>query len=707
MSSINLLTSGLVSPSPSGVINGVTSVSSQRSSATTVPDCTINPVNSSIDASQCIYDGQTVLAVNSTINQNANTVQAQYFDPVTGSPSYNNNNLSFSGWNFDINNTSYLNSVFSTSALLSDNTTLYNNLQPTSGAGYPPLNATGTHVLDLTFGAQQNQAQGLFFSLTSQPYLVNALGTQLLPNTPPTNLPTSSNVTPGYSNYNSDNFFFSSSYYVQQKNEILIIELSFTVSNTNALNWAATSSTGVPTVSVIVVNKVIPQNVLASLSSSNAGPTPRVKVYTAGPVPLQFNSNGAPWNSQQACSFVYNNVPLVIAPGFVKTYATLPVMYVPGNGQVGTTAPTSNGNYANLTSYTFTTTNNGATSTPAINTTIGQGLTALTGTSGQTYGHFVVGVAYSTNYQYYVNHTTINAEVLINNVWRSPIAIYNSYSQFSVNDMATKQVVLLFGRNYNGGSFLVTNTGTPINSVNNYAVTSLRNFISIMRAVINLFDGSVSLVDYFINPSVVQQVNTMGSYNISVLTLQPLLDGAITNPPTIATCPNMWYMIINSKNSANITVDPSEQSVFGKTVGFNYLGLANSILASTGNCNYDRVNLNVLADTEGDLFGNSLSLGLNAIGASTYYILIILPEAQFNPVLNTNVNPLTIYQTPSSLFYIMMTANAGTQFSPNSSGLVASSKSSSTGTSSASSVSIQPVYSVNKLLLSTSNTPLF
>jgi hypothetical protein len=697
--SINLVTSGLVSPSASGMINGVRSATSQTASGT-VPDCTINPVNSSIDATNFIYDGQTILSVNSTINQNANTVVAQYFDPVSGTP-YTNGGSAFSGWNFDINNTSYLNSVLSTSALMSDNTSLYTNLQPISGSGVPPLNATGLHTLDITFGSATispptTPAPGLFFSLTANPYYVNSTGLGL---SPPPN-PTVNNVTPGYSNYNSDNFLFTSSYYIQQKNEILLIELTFTVSNTAAMNYSSNPSTiGVPTVSVIIVNKVIPQEVLASLASSSAAPAPRVKVYTAGPVPLQFNHNGSTWNPQTACSFVYNNVPLVIAPGFVKTYVTLPVIYVPGSA-------TTYGNYLSLAGYQIVT---DTTSVPVVNTTAGTGVVPLSASSlGQSYGHFVIGVAYSTNYQVYSNKTVINAEVLIKNVWRSPIAIYNSYSQFSVNDMATKQVVLLFGRNFNGGSFLVTNTGTPINSVNNYAVTSLRNFISIMRAVINLFDGSVSLVDYFLNPSVVASVNTMGSYNVTVLTLQPLLDGAIANPPTVATCPNMWYMILNSKNSASLAVDPSEQSVFGKTVGFNYLGLSNSILSATGNLNYDFVNLNVLSDVEGDLFGNSLSLGLNTIGTGTYYILIILPEAQFNPVLNSNVNPLTIYQTPSSLFYIMVTANSGTQFAPNSTGLVASGRSSSSGTTTSSStIAIQPVYSINKLLLSTSNVPLF
>ena len=60
--SINLVTSGLVSPSASGMINGVRTAT--QTSSGTVPDCTINPVNSTIDASNSIYDGQTILSAN-------------------------------------------------------------------------------------------------------------------------------------------------------------------------------------------------------------------------------------------------------------------------------------------------------------------------------------------------------------------------------------------------------------------------------------------------------------------------------------------------------------------------------------------------------------------------------------------------------------------------------------------------------------------
>jgi hypothetical protein len=269
--------------------------------------------------------------------------------------------------------------------------------------------------------------------------------------------------------------------------------------------------------------------------------------------------------------------------------------------------------------------------------------------------------------------------------------------------MATKQVVLLFGRNVTGGTFIVLNTGTPLNVISSYAVTSLRNFISIMRSIINLFDGSVSIVDYFINPSTVAQVNQMGSYNINVLILQPLLDGAIQNPPSVTNCPNMWYLMLNSKNSLNLTVDPSSQMVFGQQIGYSYFGLPNSVLCSTGNCMYMSSGLNMLADDQGDLFGNSLSLGLNVINSNSYYILIVLPEAQFNPMINTSVvNTLTLYSTTDTLFYIMVTPNSAAQFSPSSVSTV-STLTKTTNTTS----SFQPTYTIQKVLLSVGNNRLF
>ena len=130
-------------------------------------------------------------------------------------------------------------------------------------------------------------------------------------------------------------------------------------------------------------------------------------------------------------------------------------------------------------------------------------------------------------------------------------------------------VTLLFSRSYNGGLYLVTNTGTPVSLINNYAVTSLRNFMSIMRAIINTYDGSVSIVDYFTNSNVIQSINTGTNYSIQALIMQPLLDGSVVNPPTVLSCPGMNYFLLHSKNSASLSIDPTEQNVFSQDVSLN------------------------------------------------------------------------------------------------------------------------------------------
>lgn len=714
MSTLNYLTSGLVQlNTPSSTINGISSAvqsATNTNASTTQPDCNIYPVGNTINPVDAIYHEQTILMVNSTVNQNANTVSAGYFDPVSGAPCSN----PFGGWNFDLNSCSFLNGTMSTSSMLGDDVSLFSNLQPI-------VNATGKHNVDITNGTTNANTPnpyvsgglpvlpaGLFFSLTQQPYFSS--GGSVYGNASGTTAPTAANINPGYSTYNSDNYLFTSNYYIQQKNEILIVELLFTVSNTDATAYSAGTTKGVPNLSVIVKNKVLTQNALASLSSDSSDLS-KVKTYTAGPIPLVFMTPGTTYNSQYSYSSILNNVPVVIAPGYTKLYATFPIAYIPAVSGAMT------GYFVNQAGYVFNGNPSAAPpvpyspifnlSTSATDPPYIAGLTLLS-TTGLTNGHFVVGVAFSTSVNTYTNYSSITAEVLIRNVWKSPIAIYNTYNQFSVNDMATKQVVLLFGRNVTGGTFLVLNTGTPLSVISSYAVTSLRNFVSIMRAIINLFDGSVSIVDYFINPSTVAQVNQMGSYNINVLILQPLMDGAIQNPPTVVNCPGMWYLMLNSKNSFNMAVDPSEQMVFGQQIGYNYFSLPNSILCSTGNCMYMMNGLNILSDDQGDLFGNSLSLGLNVINSNSYYILIILPEAQFSPTINTAmINSLTVYSTPNSLFYVMVTPNSGSQFAPSSTSTVTAATKSTTSSSSASTLTFQPTYSIQKVILSVSNTKLF
>lgn len=649
------LTSGL------NTTSSTTSSSTSTSTTSTITsDFDIFPVGQSIDPTKYVYDGQTTLMINSTLSPNTNIVKAQYFDPVSGYPNGSSSN-GFGNWNFNETNTSYLNGAYSASSLLSESTYLYNNLQPIS-------NTLGAYTLDITdgstlTGSTTNSGETLFFSLTSQPY-VSFKGSY---SSPGTGTPAGINVNPSYTANNSDNFLFTSNYYVQQKNEIIIVQLVFTVSNTNALNVANTNSSvsySAPTVSLIVYNKVIPKDALASLSSGYSAESNKTKVYTAGPIPIQYTQSGGTFNSKSGSFNIANNVPIIIADGYNKLYATMPLIYVPpvlsGSNYVGQYL---NAGLNALPGYQILANlpNVPQPSPVTVNSTV------TSPTVATNFGHFVVGISFSTNFSSFNPGSAIYSQILIKNIWRSPIAIYNSYSAYSINDMATKQVVLLFGKTFNGGTFLVTNSGTAISMIDNYAVTSLRNFIQIMRAVLSLFDGSSSLVDYFINPNTVQQVNSIGSYNIQVLTLQPLLDGGISNPASALLCPNMNYMFLKSTNSATMSVDPTSQTVFGQSIGKNYFGLQNSTLCSTGTAKYVNSQLNMLTTNNGELFGNSVYLGLNTVNNQLFYMLLILPEAQFNATPSTSTsNVMSIYSTPSSLFYINTSTNASAQFSPQS-----------------------------------------
>jgi len=645
----------------SGLLERTVSGSNQNANnsntANAQADCNIYPVGQTINPSNYTYDGQTVLMVNSSINQNANSVQAIYFDPVKNS-----------NWSFGFSEYNMLSGAYSNSSLLSNDTSLYSNMN----------NATSRYTLDITnkvcldgTTATTSDTSGLVFSLTANPY-VNSNGSY---SGAGATVPTLSNINPGYSSYGTDSYAFVSHYYVPQKNEILIVQMVFTVNNTNTM-YTGYGGSSSPSVSVMITNKVISRDALASLSSGSSTDNTKIKTYSAGPMPLNYLSGT--YNQSTATFAINSNIPIVIAPGYSKLYATVPVFYVPSDSPAEylseNVVKIDASGLLNITS-------------PAV-TAIGSGNT--------DYGHFVVGVVYPTNSTTVATKANIFAEVLIRNVWRSPISIFKSYNSYSVTDMATKLVVLLFGKSFNGGTFLVTNTGTPLNLIDNYAVTSLRNFISIMRAIINEFDGSTSLVDYFINPFTVQQINNLGNYNIQVLSLQPLLDGAMYNPPTILECPGMTYLMLNAKNSVGMTVDPTSQTVFSQNLGSNYLGVAGGVLCSVGNCKYFSANVNNLATVTDSLFGNAIYLGLNVVNNNSYYMLVVLPEAQFNVVYGaTTNNVLNLYTVLNSLFYLTSGANSASQFVPSSSGVVNRSSSS------------QPVFNVNKLLLSVSNTKLF
>jgi len=619
--------------------------------ASSASDCNIFPVNKTINATNYIYDGQTTLFVNS-INQSTNTSQGQYFDPSSPNPSQ--------GWSYNFNAYNPLNASFAYSSMLSDKIVFQN----TSNNSAPVF-----YNLDLTNNSNPNTTKdrGCFFSLTSNPYTnYHPLGS---PPTNPINAPTIRNINPFY-NTTSDNYLFVSNFFIPQLNEVLVCEVIFSISNSSSTNVSNTSGVlNYPTVSCIIKNKIISQDVLANLDNGDLL-NPKIKTYTAGPMSVSYTPNGEQFDPTVFSFSTNNNIPLVIAPGYQKVYMVATCIYVPpyqneDDGQFYgqfVRGQYSKGQFTSPSGYSV---KNGV-----INVNPNTGLEQLEPESSNAtnFGHFCIGVAYSTdNLKYSASlQSGIQAEILVKNTWRSPVSLYNTYKSYSVTDMATRQVIVLFGTGVNGGAFLVTNTGTPISLINNYAVTSLRNFMSIMRAIINTYDGSTSIVDYFINPNVIQVINTDSNYSIQPLIMQPILDNSIVNPSTVLTCPGMNYFLLHSKNSANLTIDPTEQNIFSENISSNdnvtYMGQPGSMLCSIGNLKYGTNEIKTLTSNDLTVFGNAIYLGAKSINNQSYYCVLLLPETLLNINQAKPVTSLNIFSTLTSPFYIMSSVNAGTQF---------------------------------------------
>jgi hypothetical protein len=604
-------------------------------------------------------------------------------------------NPNFTNWNFDLTPQNYLNGCVTSSNLLGEQTSMYDNFQPP----FSTPNYLGMYSLDLTNNNQQNNVSGdssgtLFFSLTAQPYLsyqgvmYNAPGE--------IGAPTASNIIPNYTTLGTDTFLYTSQYWTQTNNEILLIYMVFSVANTGSTYYSGSTpqsiNTPAPVISVNVFNKVISKEMLASIGTGNSCPKP--KVYSSGIINLKYLQTGQVFSADTASYFLFNNIPIILADGFGKQFATFGLYYIPPTSlSVGQYL--QNGNGFNIQNFL-----------PTANVVSGSGIQSVIGSTTQ-YGHFVVSVSYSYNASQYSPGTSFAAQVLIKNIWRSPIAIYSSYSAYSVNDLTNKQVVLLFGRTSNGGSFLVTNTGTPLAQITNYGITSLGNFMTVMKNLLLNYNNTYSLADYFTNTTLINIINGTFGINIISVTLQPVLEGTIINPPTILNCPNMWYMFINSKNSVNLSVDPTYQKVFNSESSL-YFGLPSSTLCDTGLCKYFNSELHMIGNDINNnvirnYFGNSLYMGLNVINGQSYYMLMILPEALFNGIpLSTNNNNISIYSTIDTIFYFMVNATTSSAFVPTSNTITNSVPSSSSTISG----TVNNTYSVSKIILPVSNVQL-
>lgn len=662
----------------------------------TVSDVNITPVLNSIDPSLYVYDGQTILYINSTVNQTNNSVRLKYFDPVTGYPNLNSqsvmNGFGFNNWNFDLVPQNLLNGCVTSSNLLTEQTSMFDNLQPP----FSTPNYLGMYSVDITDGGITSDPttgdsdKTLFFSLTSQPYLSYKGDMYYAPSE--LGAPTQANIDPNYTTLGTDNFLFTSQYWTQTNNEILIIYLTFSLKNTGSTYYDSTTSgnnsdtlSPAPVITVTVHNKVISKEMLASMGTGNECPKP--KVYSSGSITLKYLQNGQLFSPSVPSYYLFNNVPIILADGFGKQFATIGMYYIP---------PGTNNKCQYLTEKVGFSIKNFL---PTADITVGSGITQIQETT--LYGHFVASISYSFNASQYNPGTSFAAQVLVKNVWRSPIAIYSSYSAFSVNDLINKQVVLLFGRTPNGGSFLVTNTGTPLSQITNYGITSLGNFMSIMKILLSSYNNTFTLADYFTNTSFINTVNTTFAINILPVTLQPVLEGTIVNPSTVLNCPNMWYLFVNSKNSANLSIDPTHQRVFNSMSSL-YFGLPTSNLCDAGLCKYFNSELIMLGtETNMTYFGNSLYMGLNSINGQTYYMLMILPEALFNGLpLSTTNNSLSIYSTLNTIFYFMVNSSTSSAFSPSANTIT------NTTGSSGNSGTVNNTYYVSKVVLPVSNIQL-
>ena len=742
MSSFGSLLNGQIQfPSVNNTSTSTSTSTSSSSASQSISEVNISPVGNSIDPSLYVYDGQTNLLINSTVNQNNNSVQLQYFDPVTGYPNQSSGPYGypnpmgtngFGNWNYDISPQNNLNGCVTSSNLLGEQTYLYDNLQPPTSTP----NYLGLYSIDIANANQQsldqsgNSSNTMFFSLTSQPYLCYQGNMYKSPGI--SGVPTQSNINPNYSTLGTDSFLFTSQYWMQTSNEILIVQMVFSIANTSSTYYSESNisqnTSPAPIVTLNVYNKIINREMLASVGTGN--PCPKPKVYSTGSISLQYLQPGETFNSGKASYFVFNNVPVIIADGFKKSFATFGLFYIPpstsniGTGittgnlcqflagsTIGTTSPLTSLNGDGFTIKNYLPTgdvNNIALYPFAASPAAPTGIGALS-TTQTYYGHFVVSIAYSYNASQYYPGTAFIGEVLIRNIWRSPIAIYNAYAAFSVNDLINKQVVLLFGKSANGGTFLVTNTGTPLSQITNYGVTSLGNFMMIIKTVLAYYSSNYSLSDYFTNTTLVNNLNALNSANIQVVPLQPILEGTINNPPSVLNCPNMWYLFLNSKNSQNLSVDPTNQEVFNSNSSL-YLGLNNSTLSDTGLCKYFNNELTMLG-TSGELtginstyyFGNSLYLGLNTINSQSYYMLLILPEALFNGTpLNSINNVMSIYASNGTLFYFNYNSSTSSAFVPT--GYTVSASSQNSGSSSSGSTS--STYHISKITLPVSNVQL-
>ena len=560
-----------------------------------------------LDINNYMYDGTTIMHINSTSNSNLNYSNGQYFDPSSQSTNYNY--------------------AYGNPNNLSNQSKAYSSLLTNTNA--QNLNQSGSlYSLDITNGIQSTPTTNpLFFSLTSEPY---------------TNTSSSFNTIPNYSTTSpSSSFIYQSQYSFSSTDQLLIVKLIFTINNTKTLNTGDTSS-GMPSINVNVLNQVFTKE---NIQKNEVG-----KVYSNTSI-LRFTDNPQNFNSTETTQFLYNNIPLVFAPNFEKEFITIPILYIPPIINSGNYY----GQYLPSTGYSF---ENGIMSFDT---------NSLIETTEQTnFGHFVCGVAYQndSSYSSYLIGG-ITAEITVKNIWNSPLTIYKNYLNYSVIDMELINVILLVGNNINGGQYLVINSGTPISTITKYGITPLSNFMNIMNSFMNEDNSNTPLIDYFMSLYQIKKLNNIG-YNVNIVVFDSIYDTNVIYNPSNYLLSGSSYIFLHVSNSANMSFNPYNQNIINKNIKKSYFGLENTVLCSLGNLNYTTIELNMTTTSNNNSFGNALYLGIVTISNKNYYALITLPESGFTPNYSIASSSITVYATENALSYIMNSTNSATQFTPNS-----------------------------------------
>lgn len=529
---------------------------------TSSADCNLYQVpTNQLNLMDYLYDEQTVLYVNSSINVDSNTSRGEYTDK-----NFNSNSL--------LNQNTYID----------------------------------TYTLDITNGVNNNP---LFVGIG-----VDYVG---------------GDVPLMGANYNreniSSNYLIRSSYIFEREDKTLEVQLIVSINNSESLN--VYGSGGKPKINLQITNKVISNDEKTKGVINNKN---MFKQKTT--IHSKFVS------STETSMYTNSNIPFIFSPGFDNVNIDISIMYIPPKLIEGK----FQGQY--LSQNGFVVSDSGTTFNKDEINEVGY---------STTYGHFVFGFTFNDN-PYLENG--INCDKLIKSIWKSPISTFNTYKNSCVSKMSFIPVVLLFGTNVNGSLFLALNTGTAISTITHYGVTTLENFINIMRAFIIEYDNNEQFVDYFINKFTVKLLKEKGYY-IQCIETQTLIDtNTIINPSTVNSNPNMSYFLLPKINSLNINIDTTEQNVVNKNIGKSPLNLDGAVYCSLGNMSYSKSNIKMLKTDNNNIFADTLNLGYEEIDGKTYNINIILPESGFRFHFDDNSKIANIYNTENSAYYFTYTSFA-------------------------------------------------